>query len=311
MFNDDWAELQPANAVLDSTDAAKEALLNCKICHIPQPVSNFYIDTRSNRPLCVCKTCHKNRRDERRKEQRESESKQREARNARKRRVLREVEVEIEATSRAAEKAVEQKRIKQKVVTPKLPKAKPVEATSAKPRVFKKDGVLEPSPEIVAAARSAIATGALVSSDVRLFNQLLQMFVRDQFLLLYDDLNYTDKTVGENGNFFKKQTLLKALQKLLVKLSEGLTAAHTVCRHKRKETDTHLPVPRTDPVKLQEAYAVLGLAFGTAFEEVKKVYKNKAQEAHPDRNGGSTDAMQRLNAAYELLKERESTCPES
>lgn len=64
--------------------------------------------------------------------------------------------------------------------------------------------------------------------------------------------------------------------------------------------------------ELMEAYATLGLPFDTPIEEVKKVYRAKCKELHPDilRSKGvgeyAIEAMEselkRLNEAYEKIK---------
>ena len=40
----------------------------------------------------------------------------------------------------------------------------------------------------------------------------------------------------------------------------------------------------------------------TTFEELKRQYKTLAFKYHPDREGGSLEAMQRINAEYDQLK---------
>ena len=40
----------------------------------------------------------------------------------------------------------------------------------------------------------------------------------------------------------------------------------------------------------------------TTFEELKRQYKTLAFKYHPDREGGSVEAMQRINAEYDELK---------
>ena len=42
----------------------------------------------------------------------------------------------------------------------------------------------------------------------------------------------------------------------------------------------------------------------TTFEELKRQYKTLAFKFHPDRDGGSVQAMQRINAEYDELKKR-------
>ena len=57
----------------------------------------------------------------------------------------------------------------------------------------------------------------------------------------------------------------------------------------------------TDP------YAVLGLPPTASLEEVKRRYQKLSMIYHPDREGGYTEAMKRLNGAYEkIMKEKKA-----
>lgn len=60
---------------------------------------------------------------------------------------------------------------------------------------------------------------------------------------------------------------------------------------------------RPDPARLAEARATLGVAEGATADEIRAAHRRLAATAHPDR-GGSTEAMQRLNAARDLLLKR-------
>lgn len=55
----------------------------------------------------------------------------------------------------------------------------------------------------------------------------------------------------------------------------------------------------------QEAYRVLNISEGAAFEEIKRAYRIKAREFHPDRNLGADagDRMAEVNRAYSTLTE--------
>jgi len=64
------------------------------------------------------------------------------------------------------------------------------------------------------------------------------------------------------------------------------------------------------PVQLSakptDPYAVLGVPPTASLEEVKKRYRQLSMIYHPDREGGYSEAMKRVNEAYEqILKEKE------
>lgn len=61
------------------------------------------------------------------------------------------------------------------------------------------------------------------------------------------------------------------------------------------------------PSELREPLATLGLSWPTSLETVKTRYKELAKRHHPDANGGSRDAEERLktiNLAYAALRSR-------
>lgn len=54
-----------------------------------------------------------------------------------------------------------------------------------------------------------------------------------------------------------------------------------------------------------ELYTTLGVAPTASAADIKAAYRKKASEAHPDREGGSTEAMKAINEAWAVLGDPE------
>ena len=60
------------------------------------------------------------------------------------------------------------------------------------------------------------------------------------------------------------------------------------------------PSARQGPSRA-EAYRALGLDSDASNEDVKRAYRSKVKEVHPDTEDGSEEAFKRVNRAYETL----------
>ena len=70
------------------------------------------------------------------------------------------------------------------------------------------------------------------------------------------------------------------------------------------------PIRIKPPAELREPLATLGLPWPTTLDAVKSRYKELAKRHHPDANGGSRDAEERLktiNLAYAAVRSRLGT----
>lgn len=54
---------------------------------------------------------------------------------------------------------------------------------------------------------------------------------------------------------------------------------------------------------MNDPYTILGVPRTANAAEVKRAYRKRAKKAHPDRVGGSKEAMQEINKAYALLED--------
>ena len=55
-----------------------------------------------------------------------------------------------------------------------------------------------------------------------------------------------------------------------------------------------------------DPYRVLGVTSKSSIEEINRAFKARALETHPDRRGGNKEAFQKINEAYQYIKDMKS-----
>ncbi len=89
----------------------------------------------------------------------------------------------------------------------------------------------------------------------------------------------------------------------------GILAEARIGQARRRQADR---APHQMPPDLRDSLETLGLPWPTTLDAVKTRYKELAKRHHPDANGGSRDAEERLktiNLAYATLRTRLVTEP--
>ncbi|MGI1678080.1 MAG: J domain-containing protein [Cellvibrionaceae bacterium] len=64
-------------------------------------------------------------------------------------------------------------------------------------------------------------------------------------------------------------------------------------------------------MNIHDAAKLLGVSGTVTQEDIKKSYRQAAQQYHPDRNPAGAEMMKMINAAYEVLKEFNGEIPNS
>lgn len=121
-----------------------------------------------------------------------------------------------------------------------------------------------------------MATGSKGKKKSNAFSELLDLFdLADSAVE-----KFTGKNIPDWLNYLQEQTKVEGQKSETGVIGEGGIFA--------------------DP------YAVLGLPQNASIEQVKKRYRQLSMIYHPDREGGYSEAMKRVNQAYQKIMKRAS-----
>lgn len=62
-------------------------------------------------------------------------------------------------------------------------------------------------------------------------------------------------------------------------------------------------------MNIKDAAKLLGIKGTVTQEDIKKAYRQAAQQFHPDRNPAGAEMMKMINAAYDILKDFNGVIP--
>ncbi|WP_424018118.1 J domain-containing protein [Halorientalis pallida] len=72
-------------------------------------------------------------------------------------------------------------------------------------------------------------------------------------------------------------------------------------QQRQQQRQRRRPPSADDGPSRSEAYRILGLDTDADESEVKRAYRQKVKEVHPDTDGGDEETFKKVNAAYERL----------
>lgn len=68
-----------------------------------------------------------------------------------------------------------------------------------------------------------------------------------------------------------------------------------------QKTQVFSVIPRNSAIMSKDFYEILGVSKSSSQDEIKRAYRKKAHEFHPDKGGGNTEKFKAVNEAYQVL----------
>lgn len=146
-----------------------------------------------------------------------------------------------------------------------------------------------------------------------------QISVTDEFSQLAQLIQY-DSTVAHSflGGLYKiaradgKKLLEPQIRILLIGETELKLPRGTLLSWVKSGYNPKTHPEKEDTIMIEQAYAVIGAEKGFSQEQLKKCYRQKANEFHPDKISSkglpkefsdfANDQLSRINSAYEIIK---------
>ena len=146
-----------------------------------------------------------------------------------------------------------------------------------------------------------------------------QASITDEFSQLAQLIQY-DSTVAHSflGGLYKiaraeeKKLSESKIRILLIGETELRLPKGTLLSWVKSGFNPRTPPDKQDTIKLEQAYALIGAKRGCSMEQLKKCYRQKANEFHPDKISSkglpkefsdfANDQLSRINSAYETIK---------
>jgi DnaJ-domain-containing protein 1 len=149
--------------------------------------------------------------------------------------------------------------------------------------------------KLLKSSGAKIAEGELIAETPRSMTFNLSLIVEQQLRLFYG------RQIKSAANLPRmNQVLEDALFEVKQALSRAGVRMKPVINSEDMKVDLDGPLEALQ--KKSAARALLGVSEDATQDEIKKAYRSKARDAHPD-HAGSTEAMQRVNEAFSLLVE--------
>ena len=133
-----------------------------------------------------------------------------------------------------------------------------------------------------------------VSTEMRNFAFVLNCILQQQLRLFYQPQLHAVRSTA---------FMTQIIEEALLSVKAAVARVHT--RMKAVRRADAIPIDLISSIaednKRDAAQELLGVPPEASAVEIKRAFKQKSWEVHPDRPGGSTAAQQELNAAFNLL----------